>query len=147
MARIKGLLAMNERVVLKGAWEHGLFTYTAVGAYNVGSIVIDADPNLQTNRKVARTNKPVFFENPLATLEKTHVDFGKGDRVGSFRLGSTIVLVFEAPSDFEFVVQPGEKLKVGQSIGRIKAEPSASLAVEAAIANSNPVTPIVASSA
>eukprot|EP01127_Copromyxa_protea_P009230 TRINITY_DN2160_c0_g1_i1.p1 TRINITY_DN2160_c0_g1~~TRINITY_DN2160_c0_g1_i1.p1 ORF type:complete len:408 (+),score=103.89 TRINITY_DN2160_c0_g1_i1:162-1226(+) len=35
---IRGLFAMNERVVLTGEWEHGYFSYTPVGAYNVGSM-------------------------------------------------------------------------------------------------------------
>jgi phosphatidylserine decarboxylase len=37
------LLALNERVVLTGEWEHGFFSMTAVGAYNVGSIRMHFD--------------------------------------------------------------------------------------------------------
>jgi phosphatidylserine decarboxylase len=40
---IPQLLAMNERVVLSGEYEHGFFSLTAVGAYNVGSIAIHFD--------------------------------------------------------------------------------------------------------
>lgn len=40
---IPQLLAMNERVVLSGEYEHGFFSMTAVGAYNVGSIAIHFD--------------------------------------------------------------------------------------------------------
>jgi hypothetical protein len=35
------------------------------------------------------------------------------------QLGSTVVLVFEAPENFQFTVQPGEKLRLGTSIGEI----------------------------
>lgn len=38
---IKGLFAMNERVVLAGEWRHGFFSYTPVGAYNVGSMSLN----------------------------------------------------------------------------------------------------------
>jgi phosphatidylserine decarboxylase len=40
--------------------------------------------------------------------------------MGGFCLGSTIVLVFEAPIGFEFTVASGQKVKVGQKLGHIK---------------------------
>lgn len=38
-----GALQLNERVVYVGEWEHGFFSYTAVGATNVGSIKVYKD--------------------------------------------------------------------------------------------------------
>ena len=46
----------------------------------------------------------------------------KGDYVGAFNLGSTIVLIFEAPEEFSFTVQTNQKIKFGQSIGHVKAQ-------------------------
>ena len=31
-------------------------------------------------------------------------------------MGSTIVLLFEAPENFQFNVSPGQKIKVGESV-------------------------------
>ena len=39
----RGLFSVNERVVLSGVWEYGSFTFTAVGAFSVGSINMEVD--------------------------------------------------------------------------------------------------------
>ena len=39
----RGLFTLNERVLLKGEWDYGLFTFTAIGAFNVGSIFLQSD--------------------------------------------------------------------------------------------------------
>ena len=46
----------------------------------------------------------------------------KGDEVGSFNLGSTIVLIFEGPANFQFSVASGDKIKVGQPFGTFPGE-------------------------
>lgn len=48
-----GLFALNERAVLSGYWEHGFFSYTAVGAYNVGSIRLTVD-KVESQRQVCK---------------------------------------------------------------------------------------------
>lgn len=39
--------------------------------------------------------------------------------MGGFSLGSTIVLVFEAPDKFHFTVGAGQTVKVGEKLGEV----------------------------
>ena len=55
-------------------------------------------------------------ENILGSI-RGGLTFRKGDRVGNFSLGSTVVLIFQAPKNFSFVVKPGQTVKYGQSLG------------------------------
>ena len=41
----------------------------------------------------------------------------KGEMFGEFNLGSTIVLIFEAPKTFEFKIENEQKIKFGQPVG------------------------------
>lgn len=43
----------------------------------------------------------------------------KGQEMGGFCLGSTVVLVFEAPHDFQFIIREGQKVKVGEAMGDV----------------------------
>jgi phosphatidylserine decarboxylase len=47
--------------------------------------------------------------------------FEPGQELGGFKLGSTIVLIFEAPDSFEFLVENNSKVKMGQLFGKIKS--------------------------
>jgi len=50
---------------------------------------------------------------------KDEISFEKGDNFGEFNLGSTIVLIFEAPQNIEFNVKTGQKIKYGQLLCRL----------------------------
>jgi len=107
-----GLFHTNERVVFLGHWSHGFFAMVAVGATNVGSIVADFDPDLRTNKGVEDHYRyEVNYEKPII--------FQKGEDFGYFNFGSTIVLIFEAPSDCDLVqMKSFSRVKVGQRLMR-----------------------------
>lgn len=114
---INGIFNFNERVLLSGHWEHGPFLYAAVGAYNVGSIKLDIpmDRDLQTNKSGSiGPHKDRLYSTGY--LSK------RGDSVGNFLLGSSIVLIFSAPKNFQFAVEPGQKVQYGQALGYIVEE-------------------------
>lgn len=112
---LPGLFVLNERALYLGQWEHGFFSYTAVGATNVGSMEIAMDEKLKTNRWVGMKTNREYDE--LQMTEKPWLK--KGDLVGQFNMGSTIVLLFEAPTNFQFNIEAGQKVKVGEALGQM----------------------------
>ncbi|XP_054468704.1 phosphatidylserine decarboxylase proenzyme, mitochondrial isoform X1 [Anoplopoma fimbria] len=130
---VKELFCLNERVALTGQWQHGFFSLTAVGATNVGSIRVYFDQELQTNapryskgsfhdRSYVADDDQVFKvagEGGVAPTEGEGVVLQKGAAVGEFNLGSTIVLLFEAPKDFSFNLKAGQRIRVGEGLGSL----------------------------
>ncbi|XP_026463031.1 phosphatidylserine decarboxylase proenzyme, mitochondrial-like isoform X3 [Ctenocephalides felis] len=126
---VPGLFCLNERVHYVGTWKHGFFSFTAVGATNVGSVKVYADETLSTNRwrgwrstlptlkNRPKINEPPPREHCNECNIKSEIRFGKGELIGHFNMGSTIVLVFEAPANFKFALKPGDRVKMGQRLG------------------------------
>lgn len=111
-------LEANERVSYSGKWVHGRFSMTMIGAFNVGSIKVHRDPELHTNNK----NDDKFIAN--RNSKKLHskdlqITSLKNEPFGYFRLGSFIVLTFEAPRTFEFKCSENDKIEKGAGIGSI----------------------------
>jgi len=111
---INGLYTENERVAMLGTWNHGLFAMAAVGAAGRGSIKLDKEDSEFCPRLW-----PIHGRVSTRTFEKV-MSMTPGDAVGGFRLGSAIVLVFEAPEkEFEFLVKPGDVVKLGQRLANV----------------------------
>ncbi|XP_071506046.1 phosphatidylserine decarboxylase proenzyme, mitochondrial-like [Diadema antillarum] len=118
---VRGLFNYNERVCVTGSWTHGFFSLTAVGATNVGSISFYCDKELSTNLR-GKYNPGTFYDKALSTPTQEGADgvpMTKGEGIGDFNLGSTIVLVFEAPKNFEFVFNSGDKIRLGEKLGTL----------------------------
>jgi phosphatidylserine decarboxylase len=149
---LPGLFTLNERVVLLGRWRWGFFSMTPVGATNVGSIVINFDNELRTNSLLTDTAADRAAEEAAARgepysgyAEATYESASpilhghalrRGEEMGGFQLGSTIVLVFEAPKGvrpsfdegwsgekekrkggWNWNVEKGQKVKMGEALG------------------------------
>ncbi|KAI0803007.1 phosphatidylserine decarboxylase-domain-containing protein [Irpex lacteus] len=120
--RLENLFVLNERVALLGRWKYGFFSMVPVGATNVGSIKINFDKDLRTNYGPRRGHPLGTYTEAVYSGASTVLDgqpLLKAQEMGGFCLGSTIVLVFEAPQDFQFTITNGQKVKVGQALGDV----------------------------
>ena len=148
--KLPGLFTLNERVVLLGRWRWGFFSFTPVGATNVGSIKINFDRELRTNSLTTDTAADRAAEEAAnrgesysGFAEATYAEASKilgghalrkGEEMGGFQLGSSIVLVFEAPKGrrqsfdegwtegsrkggWQWVVEQGQQVKYGEAVG------------------------------
>ncbi|KAK6848981.1 hypothetical protein PG995_012814 [Apiospora arundinis] len=140
---LPGLFTLNERVVLLGRWRYGFFSYVPVGATNVGSIKINFDRELRTNSLTTDTAADRAADEASARgepysgfAEATYAAASpvlgghalrRGDEMGGFQLGSTVVLIFEAPynrdaeseTGFHWAVEKGQTVKMGQALGYV----------------------------
>lgn len=105
LRKFANLFIRNERVVLKATMANGKKIYfVAVGALNVGSIVFHCEPKIHTNAK--KGNEIYTYASPI------HIK--KGEELGMFNMGSTIVLFIE---DFTPQIQSGDKVRYAQTLG------------------------------
>ena len=153
---LPGLFTLNERVVLLGRWRWGFFSFTPVGATNVGSIKVNFDRELRTNSlttdtaadraaEEAKERREPFSGFSEATYAEASNILGghalrRGEEMGGFQLGSSIVLVFEAPKGrrksfdeagleggertggWTWGVEQGKQVQYGQAIGWVEEE-------------------------
>ncbi|KAL3307888.1 hypothetical protein Ciccas_013587 [Cichlidogyrus casuarinus] len=112
-AKYPSLLSLNERVAYIGSWKEGIFVLTAVGAFGVGSIKFANDPQFDNHDYQIHDSQSLsFIESPV----KVNKMF-KGEKMGHFQMGSTIVLFFEAPrGKYVWKVKSGEEVKLGQTL-------------------------------
>jgi phosphatidylserine decarboxylase len=115
-AAVAGLFARNERVVCIWDEERQPFSMVLVGALFVGSIsTVWHGEITPPSRRSARDLAPVA----LATAS-----LGRGDLMGWFNMGSTVILLF--PKDrvqWQPQLSAGMPVRVGQPLGRILTPP------------------------
>lgn len=73
---------------------------------------------LTTNKKeLQKAGKHLDKSFLSAENSNKGVAVKRGEDFGEFNLGSTIVLIFEAPKNFDFDIIPGEKVFLGSQLG------------------------------
>lgn len=129
--KYKDVFKNNERVNIYGRWAQGFYFESAVGATNVGSIKLDFDEEVLTNRTVpfypyyedknyAKSvgddkATPIGYylkstDDELSNTQKYKNDslsFEKGEMTGRFEMGSTVVLIFEADANTCLNIEDG----------------------------------------
>ncbi len=111
---IDGLFAANERIIIEIKTTEGVALVILVGATNVGRISLAFTPDMLANEAHVKT---IREWTPPSTLP-----IGKGEELGCFELGSTVVLLLDGALTQackpDFPVAGGKPVKMGQGLSR-----------------------------
>ncbi len=108
LKRKKNLFIENERVVLECKTKEGKKLFIVlVGALNVGKMTLTFESRIETNHK-----------KEISIYSYENLWLKKGELLGYFKMGSTVLLFFE--KDYcKLLVKPMQKVKFGQKIGEV----------------------------
>jgi phosphatidylserine decarboxylase len=104
--KIKSLFDKNERLVFFLQHKGTYSVLAMIGAFGVGRMAS------QFCSVISNTNCPAseqIFTPPT--------EVSRGDEIGQFELGSTVILLFE-DKDLKWTVEPNQKIQLGNEIGR-----------------------------
>ena len=104
--RIDGLFNRNERLIFQLSTDKGVIAAAMIGAFGVGRMTT---PHADIITNTGGSARDVTLQTPP--------DIGRAAELGSFGLGSTVILLLE-PGDFSWELTPGASIKMGQPIGR-----------------------------
>lgn len=108
--QVGGLFALNERLVTPLEGKRGTVGIVKVGATVVGKIKVkfsDVESNLG---KKSQLRLPVYPAR----------NFAKGEEIGKFQLGSTVILLFQKDQFVSNDLFREKKVKVGEILGHFK---------------------------
>lgn len=100
----QSLFVRNERVVVVAKSSGRWLYFVAVGALNVGSMVMHFEPRVQSNARAQN----------ISYTYRTPIRVKKGEELGMFQMGSTIVLFVE---QMLHDIKIDEKVRYAQAIG------------------------------
>jgi phosphatidylserine decarboxylase len=111
VANVPGLFTVNERLVTLLDSPVGMVAVVSVGATVVGRVRASFDPAVPvTDQPGARGMQSGRYDPPLPVA--------KGDELGAFEMGSTVILVFEPGRvELDARLEAGARVRVGERIG------------------------------
>ncbi len=105
------LFVENERVILECSTPQGYKLFIVlVGALNVGKITLVFENRIETNHP-----------KEIDIFEYENLWLKKGELLGYFKMGSTVLLFFERDRA-NLLVQSGQYVHFGQSVAKLKEE-------------------------
>lgn len=125
---VSNVFALNERVVYKGfnTDNNNRIYYGAVAAYNVGNIRLSKQDSFRSNRRYSSL-KDISYLNDFgstvcdlndnnSTSKENLLTFERGEEMGYFMLGSTVVIIYEAPIETKFDIAEYRNIQVGDPL-------------------------------
>lgn len=113
VSRVKGLFRRNERLIMHFRTRFGPAVLIFVGALNVGSISTPWTGEIRP-RKTGVVD--------VLDLAAYPTEVRKGDLLGWFNMGSTVVLLLpKGVCEWDDDLEPGETLRMGVEIGELKS--------------------------
>ncbi|MEQ8207963.1 MAG: archaetidylserine decarboxylase [Woeseia sp.] len=112
VSHLPGLFARNERLICHFDSELGPFVVIFVGAMNVGSISTPWSGEIRPRRK-GMVEQLDLADSPLDRQVK------KGDLLGWFNMGSTVILLLPRAVKLQDSLQPGKPMRMGEDLATI----------------------------
>ena len=109
---INGLFSKNERIITYLQSEYGICAVSKIGAMNVGRISVSYNDFI-SNDSFFRSKREMLFSKEF----RPHVH--RGDELGIFHLGSTVILLFQKGMVNLDRLLVGQRVRVGQRIGEL----------------------------
>lgn len=107
---IHNLFAVNERVAVVFETPRGKVALIMVAATNVGNMTMTFDPSIATTKRPSKREVARKLYEPA-------VEISRGDEIGIFRMGSTVVMLYEdGVLDVEASALRNHRSKMGASV-------------------------------
>jgi phosphatidylserine decarboxylase len=113
VSRVRGLFSRNERLIMHFRTAIGPAALVFVGALNVGSISTPWTGEIRP-RKTGVVD--------VLDISSQPVEVAKGDLLGWFNMGSTVILLLPAGAcDWDDDLEPDHPVRMGEEIGELRS--------------------------